>query len=74
MNGLITLVAALTITIATTLAFAQSRGNASSSAGYCPGTASRVHGLPVNSARLPVLPSADHIPHCKIRLAAAKPL
>jgi hypothetical protein len=74
MNRLITLVAALAITIATTLAFAQSRGNASSSAGYCPGTASRVHGLPVNSARLPVLRSADRIPHCKIRLAAAKPL
>jgi hypothetical protein len=74
MNGLITLVAALAITIATTFAFAQSRGNASTSAGYCPGTASRVHGLPVNSGRLPVLPSADHIPLCKIRLAAAKPL
>jgi hypothetical protein len=74
MARLITLVAALAITIATTLGFAQSRGNASSSAGYCPGTASRVHGLPVKSARLPVLPSADRIAHCKIGLAAAKPL
>ena len=51
MNRLITLVAALAITIATMLAFAQSRGNASSSAGYCPGTASRVHGLPATMAK-----------------------
>ena len=53
MNTLITLVAALAVTIATTLAFAQSRGDVSTSSGSCAGALSRVHGLPIDSMRLP---------------------
>lgn len=53
MNTLITLVAALAVTIATTLAFAQSRGDVSTSPGYCAAAVSKVHGMPIDSMRLP---------------------
>jgi hypothetical protein len=53
MNTLITLVAALAVTIATTLAFAQSRGDVSTGSGYCAGAVSKVHGMPIDSMRLP---------------------
>jgi hypothetical protein len=58
MNTLITLVAALAVTIATTLAFAQSRGDVSTSSGYCVGAVSRVHGMPIDGIRLPAAVSS----------------
>jgi hypothetical protein len=58
MNALITLVAALAVTIATTLAFAQSRGDVSTSSGYCGGAVSRVHGMPIDGIRIPAAVSS----------------
>jgi hypothetical protein len=57
MNTLITLVAALAVTIATTLAFAQ-RGDVSTSSRYCVGAVSRVHGMPIDGMRLPAAVSS----------------